>query len=168
MTLAVNIAHDFSLLLSGWTLALAMCIVACGMALLVLIVKVRLKPAANLALALVVSIGVLIPNSLLATPATWQAMLAAYVAAPPERSAEFADDIREYWSATARGVLVRDWYFIAHRWSVCHELWSESGCVHAPIQREPMGIARDVLTDVAQSGRIGPYPYVPGRALPPP
>ena len=168
MTLVVNFAHDFSLLLSGWTLLLALCIVACAMALLVVIAKGRFRPAAMLALALVLSIGILIPNSLLATPATWQTMYAAYVAAPPERSNEYAGDIHEYWSTTARDVLVRDWYFMAHRWGICHELWSESDCVRAPSQREPMGMARDLLTEVAQSGHVGPYPYVPGQASPTP
>ena len=168
MTLVVNIAHDFSLLLSGWTLLLALCIVACAMALLVVIIKGRSKPAAMLALALVISIGILIPNSLLAPPATWQTMYAAYVAASPERSNAYAGDIHEYWSTTARGVLVRDWYFIAHRWSICHELWSESDCVRAPGRREPMGMARDLLTEVAQSGRAGPYPHTLGNAVPQP
>lgn len=95
MSLVLNIAHNVSLLLEGWTLLLALFVVAGAIALLVVIINGRRKPAVVLAAALALSVSVLIPNSLLATPATWQAMYAAYVAAPPERSTEFAGDIHE-------------------------------------------------------------------------
>ncbi len=154
MSLTLNIAYSFSLLLKGWTLVLALFVVACAIVLLVLTIRGLRKPALVFATVLALSIGVLVPNALLATPATWQTMYAAYVAAPPERSVEYAGGIHEYWSTAARGVLVRDWYYLAHRWGVCHELWAESDCILAPSQREAMGIARDLLTDVAESGRV--------------
>ena len=153
MSFVLNIAHNFSLLLEGWTLILSLLVLGGAIVLLFLITKGKRKPAVFLATALALSIALLIPNALLASEATWQAMYAAYVAAPPARSAGCARDIREYWSRNARGVLMRDWYFVAHRWGVCHELWNESGCVSATGPRESMGIARELLSNVAESGR---------------
>jgi hypothetical protein len=113
--------------------------------------------AVSIALGLALSLSVLIPNSLLATPTTWQVMFAAYVAAPPGRSAEFSRDIQRHWSRGARGVLVRDWYFMAHRWGVCHELWSESACVQSSAEREAIGIARELLSYAAAADSVAPH-----------
>jgi hypothetical protein len=156
MSLVINIAHNVSLLLEGWTLTLALFVLVGAIVLLVVILRGRRKAAVSIALGVALSLSVLIPNSLLATPRTWQAMVAAYVDAPPGRSAEFSRDIQRHWSRGARGVLVRDWYFMARRWGVCHELWRESDCVQSSAGREAMGIARELLSDVAAADSVAP------------
>lgn len=157
LSIPLNITHGFSLLLQGWTLALALFMVICALALAIMIIMVKLKPAATLGLILAGSIAVMIPNALLAHDETWKVMYAAYVAAPPDQSAKMAADIYTIWSYSARSVLVKDWYFTSRRWGICHELWAENQCAPAPARREGAGISREWLGDIADTYRSEKY-----------
>ncbi|MGB0134298.1 hypothetical protein [Dokdonella sp.] len=100
-------------------------------------------------LAAMASFTAFILFSLLASPASWQAMLAASRTGPPEVVAERARDVGAYWHRSHNQILIKDWYFLAGRWGVCHELWAQSACTRAPVEREAVGIAREMLADLA-------------------
>jgi hypothetical protein len=42
---------------------------------------------------------------------------------------------------------------LANRWGVCHELWHQSDCTTAAGPREPTGIAREILGEIARGER---------------
>jgi hypothetical protein len=89
-------------------------------------------------------------TSLLATPAAWQVLHAAYRDAPPEKQRVFGQDIAANWLPFHEGMVLGDYYLLMRKWGVCHELWPQAACVRASSEREAEGIAREILADIAR------------------
>jgi hypothetical protein len=90
-------------------------------------------------------------NSALTGPTTWQAIYAASQQGSTSTIASRAIDVSEYWQVPSDQMLVKDWLLLSWRWGVCHELWPQFDCEAIPKEREPMGIARELL---GQLGRV--------------
>jgi len=93
-------------------------------------------------------------RTVLAEPQSWAVMLAAVSNADPALSQARAEDLRPYWDTHQDEILLKDWLMLANRWGVCHELWQQTDCIVAPGPREPLGIAREILGDIARGVRL--------------
>ncbi|MES2832990.1 MAG: hypothetical protein V4695_13495 [Pseudomonadota bacterium] len=145
----VGVLPNVSFLISLWPLVLALATSVCFFSSIFYLLKQRLRVSASLCIASILLAIVFVANSLLVTPPSWQVMLAAYQNTPPPLRLVRQQDIAKSW-LFAENILVLDWYLISRRWGVCHELWPQNGCAHAPAKREAQGIARELLTDVAR------------------
>jgi hypothetical protein len=152
MSGVIGISSDVSLFINEMLFALVVGTLLCSLAAIFSAVKLRLRLSAMFALISAISLITFLTNSLLASPYSWQAMYASYKVAPPPEKARRANDITRYWMISREQILLADWYLLSRRWGVCHELWSQLDCVHAPAEREPMGIVRELLTGVARGG----------------
>ena len=148
MTAVLDIS-SVSLFLTGYSVTLLLAALAfIGMA-VACAFKTKVGAAAALGLAAVVGSAMFLANSLLASPSSWQVIYAAVKANEPAKVVERANDIKNHWIRVHDGILVKDWYFLATRWGVCHELWPQSSCTRVPAAREPMGVARELLGQLA-------------------
>jgi hypothetical protein len=138
-----------SFFLNWWLVALGSLACVCVVLALEAFLRQRYRQAVLYVGASFLVGAVFAANSVLASPSSWQAMYAAFRASPPSEASARAHDIAKHWSRVHDGILVRDWYLLSRGWGVCHELWRQTGCVPAPLQREPMGVARALLSEVA-------------------
>ena len=100
--------------------------------------------------ALVVLGVAVVSRSLLATPRSWEVLHAAYEASPRDLKLTRRQDIAAVWLSFHENIRLLDWYLLAHRWGICHELWTQSGCTQTPPEREATGIARALITQIAR------------------
>ncbi len=146
---AVLTFGGISFLLNGLTVAISFGAFTLLTLSCVLPARRRVASASLFALSAIVAVVFVAANSVLAAPATWQVTYAAIKDAPPEQAVERSKDIKTHWVRVHDEILVRDWYALARRWGVCHELWPQDNCTHVPAEREAMGIARERLSQVA-------------------
>jgi hypothetical protein len=153
MSMVIGVLPNVSLYFDGWLLALTL-VVMCAAALTATsIVRRKLRRTAFFGSAVVLLGVVVASQSLLATPRSWEVLHAAYESSPLDIKSARQQDIAAVWLSFHEDIRLLDWYRLAHRWGVCHELWVQSGCTYAPLEREAMGIARELLTDIARGGQ---------------
>ena len=151
MSMVIGVLPNVSLYFDGWLLALAL-LFMCAAALIVISVRRNSRHTAFFVSALVV-LGVAVASqSLLAAPRSWEVLHAAYEASPRGLKPARQQDIAAVWLSVHESIRLLDWYLLAHRWGICHELWAQSGCTHAPPEREATGIARELITQIARGG----------------
>jgi hypothetical protein len=110
----------------------------------------RTGRAAAFGLGAIALLVALAATSLLATPAAWQVLHAAYRDASPEKQHMIGQDIAAKWLPFHEGMVLGDYFLLTRKWGVCHELWLQAACVRASSEREAEGIAREILTDIAR------------------
>ena len=140
-------AHQLHFDLIG--IGLLLTIVCCFFGLLVY--SVRGKPSVMIVLAcsiLVLSVvqihrGTMVPDD------AWLVMFGAIETASGPERAERVNDLRSHWQAqTMRAV---DWYRLARKWNVCHELWVQEACTRPAVSEPGVGIARERLDTIAST-----------------
>jgi hypothetical protein len=102
--------------------------------------------------ATVVLLALFLAKSTLATPSSWQVLYAAYSASSPAEMTERRKAVADKWLPFHEEIRLLDWYLLANEWNVCHELWAQTRCTKAPSKREPQGIARELITNIAHAG----------------
>lgn len=89
--------------------------------------------------------------------AAWVVMLGAIGTAPGRERARRIIDLRAHWQArTMRAI---DWYWLSRKWNVCHDLWVEPSCVRPAASEEGVGVARELLDEMAghvETSRVRP------------
>ena len=152
MSMVLGVLPNVSLYIDGWLLVLAL-LVMCTAALAgISIVRRKARHTAAFGSALVVLGLAVASQSLLAAPRSWEVMHAAYESSPLDLKPVRQQDIAAVWLNFHQEIRLLDWYLLAHRWGVCHELWAQSGCTYSPPEREAMGIARELITQIARGG----------------
>jgi hypothetical protein len=152
MSMVIGVLPNVALYFDGWLLALALPVMCAAALTAVSVLRRRPGATALFGSAFVVLGVILASGSLLATPATWQVLHAAYEASPPGLKPARQQQIARTWVTLHGNIRLLDWYLLASWWGNCHELWPRSGCTHAPRQREAMGIARELITQIARGG----------------
>jgi hypothetical protein len=136
-------------LLEGSTLLLSLVAVA-GIPVGILAAALgRAKVAAAAACGAMFLIALVLLLAVTVSPRIWQIVHGVYLTSSPARQAVLAADLRQHWDRTFEEMRAVDWYFMAHRWDVCHELWPQLSCTHAPVSEEAEGIVREVLSQIA-------------------
>jgi hypothetical protein len=128
---------------------LVVCLVLMGQCILAT-ARRRTRRAAALGLSAFVLLFAFGATSLLSRPAAWQVLHAAYRDAPPERQRQMVHDIAAKWSILREGMVLGDYYLLTRKWGICHELWPQATCTTVSSEREAMGIARELLTEIAR------------------
>jgi hypothetical protein len=81
----------------------------------------------------------------------WPTILAAIQETSGAQREQRVVQLQQVWQhGTVRAV---DWYALSKSWDVCHELWTQQHCRQPVGQREAVGIAREVLEELASKTR---------------
>lgn len=126
-------------------LGLLLAAVACLAAVVWLIVKRRSHASPAVALFVVLTL-VLLYRGTMAPARSWPIMLASIEATTGADRLERVEDFKQHWQH--REMRLVDWYFVARRWGVCHQLWSESACSKPTSPFEAEGVAREILDEL--------------------
>ena len=83
------------------------------------------------------------------TDSAWLAMLGAIESTTGAERDLRVSELRSRWQAqTMRAI---DWYVLSKEWNVCHLLWPQSSCVTPVASEQAVGVAREVLDQLAKS-----------------
>lgn len=152
MSAVVGVLPSVALFLNGWIFASLVLSLFCLAIAVVKLIRGRFVAAAAVGLLFVAFATVFTASSLLAPSSSWQVMYAVYDVSPPNLKIERRNDIAERWLHFHEEIRLLDWYLLARKWGVCHELWEQRSCTKVPPNREAEGIARELLTKVASGG----------------
>jgi hypothetical protein len=145
----------------GILLVIACCFCGFFMHALRFVYALRGKPSVMISLAvfaLMLSV-VQVYHGKMVPDAAWVVMLGAIENAPVSERARRIYDLRAHWQA--RSMRAVDWYVLSRKWNVCHDLWAERSCFRPAASEEAVGIARELLNEMAghaSSARTRPAP----------
>ena len=88
-------------------------------------------------------------NGLMAPPRVWPVMLAAYNTSQVQARPDLRRELDGAWVGMRGHLSVLGWAYVSAKWGFCHEMWPQVGCIVAPGERMPQGIAREELQLVA-------------------
>lgn len=137
-----HVLLHFDLIGIGLMLAMACCLIA------VFVHSLRGRTFAMVASACAMPMlaVVLLYRGVSAPETAWPIMLGAIESAAVTERTRRVNDLRAHWNErTMRAV---DWYRLARRWQVCHELWVEASCLRPAVSESASGLARERLDEI--------------------
>ncbi len=110
--------------------------------------------ASALCIAGLATSTVVLARGIMAPEQSWVTMLGAIEEASGEARAERVRDLQENWHH--REIRALAWFWLSHRWNVCHHLWQQQNCRLPITQEDSVGVAREILEEF-----VGNPPYQP-------
>ena len=146
----MSLFHNFHLLIDAYSLGIGAIALSFFGTSMWKATRKRAAAATACGITFTVLLMAFFAYSVLASPSVWPVILAAYVKAPPEQQIVRKQEIADSWLVFEEQIRVFDWYFMAQRWNVCHELWQQRDCTKTSPHREAQGVARELLTEIAK------------------
>jgi hypothetical protein len=141
--------HQYQLYFDFLGVAILMAAVACLALLAFLAHKRSFFAAGAMACVLLALCAVQFYRGAMVPESAWVVMLGAIEKTTGSERSRLVTDLRSHWQA--RTMRAFDWYRLSKKWNVCHSMWHQVDCVSPIASEQGVGIARDILNDIATS-----------------